>query len=66
MAKIDNPSLLSVGDAATYLKVSHSLIYKYVEQMKIPHIRIGGRIRFDQSALAEWINSRSYKAVSHD
>lgn len=66
MVKDDKPRLLSVDDAAAYLKVSHSLIYKYVEQMRIPHIKIGGRIRFDPSALSEWISSRAVKVVNND
>jgi excisionase family DNA binding protein len=52
MTKDDKSRLLSVGDAAAYLKVSHSLIYKYVEQRRIPHIKIGGRIRFDPLELS--------------
>ena len=66
MTKDDTTRLLSVGDAAAYLNVSRSLIYKYVEDMLIPHIKIGGRIRFDPSELSEWIISRSVKAVKHD
>ena len=59
-----NPRLLSIGDAATYLHLSRSLLYKYVAESRIPHIRIGRCIRFDMSELAVWTRNRSVMDVT--
>lgn len=46
---------LTVREAATFLGVSASLVYAYVERKQIPHFRMMGRaIRFRLSELEEW------------
>ncbi len=51
--------LISLSDAARFLDVSRSTLYKWVERSFIPHIRIGKRIKFDPKALESWIASRT-------
>jgi excisionase family DNA binding protein len=56
--------LMTLGDTATFLKCSRSTLYKYVERSAIPHIKIGGRIRFSPDDLDAWIAARSVKESS--
>jgi len=46
---------IDVRAAATFLGVSPSLVYAYVERKQIPHFRMMGRsIRFRLSELDRW------------
>ena len=46
---------IDVKAAATFLGVSPSLVYAYVERKQIPHFRMMGRaIRFRLSELDRW------------
>jgi excisionase family DNA binding protein len=47
--------LLSVAEAAEWLGLSQSYLYKLVEADAIPHIRFGRAIRFDIKELEEWL-----------
>jgi excisionase family DNA binding protein len=55
--------LLSLAEAANLLKLSRSTLYKYAERSEIPHIKIGGRIRFSQDELEAWIKVRSIEEI---
>jgi excisionase family DNA binding protein len=35
-------------------KISVDLLYDMVKQRKIPHVRMGGKILFDEDKLASW------------
>tara|TARA_Y100000593_G_C4292296_1_gene328883 strand:+ start:1143 stop:1382 length:240 start_codon:yes stop_codon:yes gene_type:complete len=59
----DNPhQLLSLSQAANYLKMSRSWLYHQVEVRAIPHIRLGSAIRFDLEALHQWLEQRNVSA----
>lgn len=47
--------LLNIAEAAEWLGLSESFLYKLVEACAIPHIRFGRAIRFDVKLLEEWI-----------
>jgi excisionase family DNA binding protein len=47
--------LLSIIEAAEWLGISQSFLYKLVESEAIPHIRLGRAIRFDINKLEEWL-----------
>ena len=51
------PHLWSVTDVAGHLKVSRSWVYHRVEAREIPHIRIGGILRFDPETIRTWAGS---------
>jgi excisionase family DNA binding protein len=48
--------LLSIVEAAEWLGLSQSFLYKLVESDAIPHIRFGRAIRFDIKQLEDWIS----------
>jgi excisionase family DNA binding protein len=43
--------LWDVGDVAEYLKVSRSWVYHRAETRQLPHVRVGGLLRFDPTAI---------------
>ena len=50
---------LTLKQAASYLRVSESLLRKYVRQRRVPHFRVGKLLRFWLRALTEWANAHS-------
>ena len=52
-----NMELLSVEEAAAYLKFSTTYIYKHCKEKKIPHVNYGRHIIFRKSDLYEWLGA---------
>jgi excisionase family DNA binding protein len=44
-------------DVARFLKTSRSWVYLRVERAEIPHLRVGGLIRFEPARIREWARS---------
>jgi excisionase family DNA binding protein len=51
-------ALLSIGQAAEILQISKRSLYRHVEERAIPHLRIGGLIRFRPRDLDRWLDDR--------
>ena len=54
-----NNTLLNVQEAASYLRISVSTLYRWVHQKKIKHVKIGSRVLFSQDDLKEFIKINS-------
>lgn len=52
------PRALRASELATILSTSKMTIYRLVEQGAIPHFRVGGLIRFDPQAIADWLRGK--------
>jgi len=50
---------VGVSELSEYLSVKENTIYSWVNQRKIPHIKINGLVRFDLNRIDEWINERA-------
>ena len=46
--------LWDAREAAAFLKVSRSWVYARVESGDLPHVRVGGLIRFVPTQLRDW------------
>lgn len=58
MSKTITP-LWSITDAAQYLQVPTSAIYKMTSAQStnpIPHVKLGGRLRFRKADIDEWLD----------
>jgi excisionase family DNA binding protein len=56
MAKDTPPQdILTVREAAEYLRLSSWSVYKLIRADKVPYQRVGGAIRFSRRALLKWI-----------
>lgn len=48
-----NTQLVNVGDLARILSVHPQTVYRLAREKKIPHIVVGGSIRFDPDQVKE-------------
>jgi excisionase family DNA binding protein len=48
-------NLMTVDQAAEYLQLSRDTLYKYVQQSKVPAVKIGRHWRFSRDAVDAWI-----------
>jgi excisionase family DNA binding protein len=55
--KNEESNLLTVKEAAKYLKLSSSMIYKLIKKKKIPFTKIESKYLFSKVKLDEWVDS---------
>ena len=53
--------ILTVDQAATYLRVARSTLYKLVRRGAVPCMKVGGAVRFSRRTLLGWVESESMK-----
>ena len=57
-SRVGRASLWDIADVSAYLQIPVSSIYKMTARkapVRIPHIRIGGKLRFRQSDVDQWL-----------
>lgn len=50
--------LLTIEELSDKLKVSKSTVYRWVHYDFIPHIKLGGAVRFKEKSVAKWLQDR--------
>jgi excisionase family DNA binding protein len=55
-------AFLTADELSELLSLSRKHIYKLAKGGRIPHYRLGGTVRFDPKATAEWLEERSVAA----
>lgn len=58
--------LITVEELAEYLNLNPHTIYIWVEQGKIPHIKIGRMVRFDLLEIEDWLASKKTQLVDEE
>jgi excisionase family DNA binding protein len=53
--------LLNTKEAAEFLRISISTLYKWVRQGKIECIKTGGRLKFKKEVLEAWLEKNTHK-----
>lgn len=53
------PGLLTVDEAATYLRISRAKAYQMAASGDLPTIRMGRSVRVRRDKLADWLDERS-------
>ena len=51
----DVPPLLDVAEMARWLRLTPKGVYGLIESGRIPHVKVGGRIRFEREAVLRWL-----------
>ena len=57
--------LMTVGEVATYLRVTKKTIYRLLRQGKIPATKVGHQWRFEKTAIDEWLHRSSVGAKAN-
>lgn len=55
--------LMKSKAAAEYLDMSLDTLYYFVSTRQIPHLKIGGRLRFRQDQIDKWLQSKQVEVV---
>ena len=55
--------LLTVKDVSGLLNVPRSYVYSLTHRKQIPHLKIGGHLRFRESAVQAWLASQEVPSV---
>ena len=50
-------TLWTVAEVAAFLKVSRSWVYHRLESGLLPHIRVGGLVRFDPAVIRDHVSA---------
>ena len=51
-------NLLDVGQAAAYLTIKPGYVRRLVRERRIPYVKVGKFVRFEQAELDEWLVAR--------
>jgi excisionase family DNA binding protein len=53
--------LLTVRELAEYVRVNPFTVYRWVEQNRIPHLRVGRTLRFRLEEINEFMRERGHR-----
>jgi len=53
--------LLTIRELAEYLRVNPFTVYRWVAQKRIPHLRVGGTLRFRLDDIDEFMRERGQR-----
>ena len=59
MLRLDPADVLTVDEAAEFLRIGRNALYEAVGRNEVPHRRIGKNIRLSRAALVRWLASWS-------
>ncbi len=57
---------LTVEDAAQYLKLGRSTVYRLAQEGKLPAHKFGRQWRFDAAELDEWMKSGKFASLEDE
>ena len=52
------PKILTVAEAAQYLRLSVATVYRLAQAGEVPAVRVGRQWRVQRGLLDEWLNER--------
>lgn len=50
--------IMTIGDVATYLKITEKTAYRLVSEGKIPGFKVGGSWRFNRTEILTWAKAK--------
>jgi excisionase family DNA binding protein len=56
-------TLLRPADLAAMLQVTTAHVYRLARQRRVPHLKVGGSLRFDPAAIAFWLKRQEVASV---
>jgi excisionase family DNA binding protein len=58
-----NGRLLNIQEVSQYTGLSVHTIYNMVSQRRIPYVKVGRLVRFDQRLLDQWLNQHTVMPI---
>jgi excisionase family DNA binding protein len=55
------PEILTAGELEKFLRIDVKTIYRYVQQGRIPYLRMESNLRFSKHQVLEWLQERSFQ-----
>ena len=59
------PRLVDIATIAAHLDVSVRHVRRLVTERRIPYVKWGNLLRFDPTAVADWLSDREIRPVEH-
>jgi excisionase family DNA binding protein len=56
--------ILNIGEAAALTRLKTSTLYAYIARRKVPFIKVGSRVLFDEEALLNWLQAHTLEPLS--
>lgn len=53
----DDDKLLTAGDVADLIRVTHAWVYAETRRNAIPHLRLGRYVRYRRTAIEAWMQT---------
>ena len=51
-------------ELSQYLDMKPDTIYSWIWQRKIPHFKVGGRVKFDLLEIDEWLKAKKVQEIN--
>ena len=58
--------ILNSEEAAEFLGISINTLYEWVSQKRIPHMKVGGLLKFKREHLEKWLEKKVQKEEEFD
>jgi len=55
--------LMTIDELSKYLSIPKGSLYNMVNEGKIPHLKVGKRVRFCKREIDEWLEAQKIRAV---
>jgi excisionase family DNA binding protein len=52
----NRPQIMTIDEAAKYLRIHKSTMYRLIKKKQIPAIKVGGRWRFRKDKIDSWLS----------
>jgi len=59
----DTPDIMKIGEAARYLRIGKTKLYRLAQEGKVPCTKLGNEYRFKQTVLDEWLRDVSRSSL---
>jgi excisionase family DNA binding protein len=55
------PEILTAKELEAFLRIDVKTIYRYVQQGRIPYLRMESNLRFSKHLVLQWLQERSFE-----
>ena len=63
MKALRKESLMTIDELSEYLSIPKGSIYNMVHERRLPHIKLGRRVRFVKEEIDEWLERQRVETI---